>query len=263
MTGGAAGIGLELVKILYAHNAKVYVAARSEQKASKAITSVETSFPKSKGELAFLHLDLNDLSLVKQSAESFLSKETKLDVLWNNAGVMIPPQGSKTKQNYESQLGTNCIGPFLFTKILTPLLVQTARSAPRGSVRVVWLSSSAADTVAPKGGLEISNLDYKKDESAWYKYGVSKAGNVFYSKEFARRYKSDGVVSVVCSRSHVMRAGRGLLVTCAGTESGVFENRSSASHGWHAGCHLELLPPHTYPRRVHRDVCWIVFTGHA
>jgi len=199
VTGGASGIGLELVKILYAHNAKVYIAARSEQKASKAIASIETSFPESKGELVFHHLDLSDLILVKQSADSFLPKETRLDVLWNNAGVMVPPQGSKTIQNYEAQIGTNCLGPFLFTKVLTSLLVETAKSAPRDSVRVVWLSSSAAETTAPKGGVVMTNLDYRKDESAWYKYGVSKAGNIFYSNEFAKRHQADGVLSVVCA----------------------------------------------------------------
>lgn len=201
VTGGAAGIGLELAKILYAHNAKVWIAARSEQKASKAIASIEASFPKSKGELVFLHLDLNDLMVVKKSAETFLAQETRLDVLWNNAGVMIPPQGSKTKQNYEAQLGTNCLSPFLFTKLLTPLLVETAKTAPRGSVRVVWLGSSAAEMMSPKGGgVDMTNLDYKDDKSAWYKYGVSKAGNVLYSKELAKRHQADGVLSVVCAR---------------------------------------------------------------
>ena len=198
MTGGNAGIGLELVKILYAHNATVYIAGRSEEKASKAITSIETSFPKSNGGLKFLHLDLDDLELVKKSAASFLSKETRLDVLWNNAGVMVPPQGSKTKQNYEAQLGVNCLGPFLFTKLLMPVLVQTAKSAPQASVRVVWLSSSAAEGLAPKGAIDMTKLDYKKDESAWYKYGVSKAGNILYANEFAKRYQADNVISVVC-----------------------------------------------------------------
>ncbi len=69
------------MKILYAHNAKVYIAARSEQKATKAISSIESSSSRSKGELGFHHLDLNDLTSVKRSASSFLSKENKLDVL--------------------------------------------------------------------------------------------------------------------------------------------------------------------------------------
>ena len=258
VTGGATGIGLELVQILYAHNAKVYIAARSEEKASKAIASIETSFPKSTGELHFLHLDLSDLVLVKKSAESFLSKETRLDVLWNNAGVMVPPQGSKTKQDYESQLGTNCLGPFLFTKLLTPLLVESAKSAPRGSVRVVWLSSSAAESLSPKGGIDMTKLDYKKDESAWYKYAVSKTGNIFYSKEFARRHKADGVVSVVCARHCLFAICQGLLVTLAVSKPWLFENGASAPHIWHPSCRHEFAPPHSYPWRVHRAFCWII-----
>jgi NAD(P)-dependent dehydrogenase (short-subunit alcohol dehydrogenase family) len=127
-----------------------------------------------------------------------LNKEDKLDVLWNNAGVMAPPQGSKTKQGYELQLGTNNVAPFLFTKFLTPILCKTAKTAPTGTVRVVWTSSSAAVTVAPKGGVLMDNLDYKNDKPAFHKYGVSKAGNVFHSSEFAKRFGNEGVISVVC-----------------------------------------------------------------
>jgi retinol dehydrogenase-12 len=121
-----------------------------------------------------------------------------LDVLWNNAGVMVPPQGSKTKQGYELQLGTNDVAPFLFTKLLTPTLVNTAKESSPGAVRVVWVSSSVAEGASPKSGLDLSNLDYKKDQGAWHKYAFSKAGNILPSKEFAKRYGSDGVISVVC-----------------------------------------------------------------
>jgi retinol dehydrogenase-12 len=117
-------------------------------------------------------------------------------VLWNNAGVMVPPQGSKTKQGYELQLGTNGVAPFLFTKLLTPTLVKTAKESSLGAVRVVC--SSVEEGASPKGGLDLSNLDYKKDQGAWHKYAVSKAGNILHSKEFAKRYGSDGVISVVC-----------------------------------------------------------------
>ena len=126
-----------------------------------------------------------------------MSKEDKLDVLWNNAGVMMPPQGSKTKQGYELQLGTNSVGPFLFTKLLTPILARTAQTAPLGSVRVIWVSSSAAELVSPKGGLNMNNLDYKKDRSPPTKYAISKAGNVLHSQQYARLHKEDRIVSLV------------------------------------------------------------------
>jgi retinol dehydrogenase 12 len=145
----------------------------------------------------FLSLDLNDLTTIKASATEFLQKEERLDVLWNNAGVMIPPQGSVTKQKYELQLGTNNVAPFLFTKLLTPLLLETSKTAPAGSVRVVWVASSAAAAFSPPGGIVMEQLSYEKDQSAWFKYGFSKAGNILHGKEFARRYGKQGVVSIV------------------------------------------------------------------
>ncbi|TVY41840.1 putative oxidoreductase [Lachnellula occidentalis] len=196
VTGSSSGVGQELAQILYSHNAKVYIAARSAEKATRAIESIKTNFPSSKGQLVYLHLDLDDLTTIKASAEEFLGKEDKLDVLWNNAGVMVPPQGSKTKQGYELQLGTNNVAPFLFTKLLTPIMIKTAKSAPTGTVRVVWVSSSAAETFIPKGGVEMDNLDYKRDQRAWNKYGISKVGNVFHATEYAKHHGNDGIISV-------------------------------------------------------------------
>jgi len=90
---------------------------------------------------------------------------------------MVPSEGSKTVQGYELQLGTNNVAPFLFTSLLTPLLVKTAKTAPKGSVRVIWVSSTVAELMSPKNGVEMDNLDYKKDKPVWHKYGVSKASN--------------------------------------------------------------------------------------
>ncbi|CZR53266.1 related to Oxidoreductase, short-chain dehydrogenase [Phialocephala subalpina] len=195
VTGSTSGVGRELAKILYASNARVYVAARSADKAKTTIEIIKAECPKSNGGLSFLKLELSDLSTIKASAEEFLSKETRLDVLWNNAGVMIPPQGSKTSQDFELQLGTNNLGPFLFTKLLTPLMAKTARLTSLGSVRTVWVASGAVN-MSPKGGVDMANLDYKVDKSAWHKYSVTKAGNYLHATEFARRHKEDGIVSV-------------------------------------------------------------------
>jgi retinol dehydrogenase-12 len=95
--------------MLYAKDAKVYIAARSEAKAQKTIDEIKALHPASAGELVFLKLDLSDLTTIKASAKEFLAKESRLDVLWNNAGVMVPPQGSKTVQGSELQVGTNNI----------------------------------------------------------------------------------------------------------------------------------------------------------
>ncbi|MCJ1481322.1 hypothetical protein MMC06_001479 [Schaereria dolodes] len=192
VTGSSSGVGEQLAQILYQHNAKVYVATRSEAKAGKAIERIKSLFPNSKGQLLFLHLDLNDLTTIKKSANEFLGKEDRLDVLWNNAGVMVPPPDQKTAQGYDLQLGTNNLAPFLFTRLLHPVLAKTAKTAPADSVRVVWVSSSAAD-MGPKPAMDAGIPD---KEGPWSRYGRSKAGNVIHSAEYARRVKDDGIISL-------------------------------------------------------------------
>ncbi|CAG8953768.1 hypothetical protein HYFRA_00006659 [Hymenoscyphus fraxineus] len=196
VTGSNTGIGKELAQLLYSKAAKIYIAARSKDKALKAIEDIQAKHPESKGQLVFLPLDLADLSTIKASATEFLSKEQKLHILFNNAGIMDPPAGSKSAQGYELQLGVNCLGTFLFTKLLTPILVSTATSEPSGSVRVVWVSSAGAELGSPIGGVEMDNLDYNREKSNPEKYAISKAGNYLHSTEFAKRFKKDGVVSI-------------------------------------------------------------------
>lgn len=198
VTGANTGVGKELATILFSKHARVYVAARSEAKAQAAIESIKAAVPHQKGELVYLHLDLADLSTIKPSVDAFLAREKQLHVLFNNAGVMAPPQGSTTAQGYELQLGTNNVGTFLFTKLLTPVLASTAKTSPKDSVRVVWVSSSATDFAPKPGGLQLDNLDYHIDKSAGVKYAISKVGNFLHAVEFSKRHGagSDGIVSV-------------------------------------------------------------------
>ncbi|EUC27797.1 short chain dehydrogenase [Pyrenophora tritici-repentis] len=195
VTGASTGVGKELARLLYALNGTVYVAARVPAKAQTAIQWIKEQHPTSQGVLHHLHLDLSDLEGIQASADEFLLKEKRLDVLFNNAGVMFPPHGSTTKQGYELQLGTNCVGPFLFTKLLTPILVETARKETTGSVRVIWVSSGAAH-FSPTGGVDLQNLDYKTDKTKYQKYATSKAGNILHALEFQRRYRDSGITSV-------------------------------------------------------------------
>ena len=95
---GYAGCGFELSKMLYQRNGTIYVAGRNEEKAVKAVEAIKKQFPESQGQIEFLRVDLADLSSIKPAVESFLSKSNTLHVLTNNAGVMVPPPGSKTKQ---------------------------------------------------------------------------------------------------------------------------------------------------------------------
>ncbi|KAK8070506.1 short-chain dehydrogenase [Apiospora hydei] len=210
ITGANTGVGKELARMLYSKNANVYLAARSEEKAQRAIEEIQqSSSPSSStGKLVFIQLDLADLSTIKDSVQHFLSQESQLHVLFNNAGVMKPAQGTTTAQGYEPQLGVNNVGTFLLTKLLTPLLAATARREREeaqqhpASVRVVWVSSSAAEAPpSPKGGVPLDNLDYHEPRSWFAQYCISKAGNYLHSAEFARRHggvgpNNDGILSV-------------------------------------------------------------------
>jgi retinol dehydrogenase-12 len=106
---------------------------------------------------------------------------------------MNPSQSSKTADGYELRLGTNNVGTFMLTKLLTLTLIATAKTEPPSSVRVLWVSSSAAEGLSPKGCIAIENSDYHEDNEAMVKYGVSKAGNYLQGTEFAKRYLGDGI----------------------------------------------------------------------
>lgn len=198
ITGATSGIGQELAKILYGANATVWIVARSKQKAEETVAAIGQAHPGSKGRMEVLIADFNDLHTIRPAAEEFLQRESRLDVLWNNAGIMIPPKGTVTAQGYEAQLGVNNLGPFLFTKLLTPLIIKTAQESPANSVRVVWVSSSAAEHFSPPGGVEMDKLTMAagKDYSQWQRYGASKAGDIYQSAEYARRYGPEKVTSV-------------------------------------------------------------------
>ncbi|KAL6861995.1 hypothetical protein J3F83DRAFT_746370 [Trichoderma novae-zelandiae] len=194
VTGSNSGIGKVLARILYSKNAKVYMMARSEEKTQAAIDSIKSAVETSSGELIYLKLDLSDITSAKASAEAFLRREKNLHLLFNNAGVGYPARGSTTKQGYELQLGVNCLGTFAFTKTLTPALVATAKASPANSVRVIWVSSSAAEAVSPANYVEKLNRIEKM--STFEQYCVSKLGNYWHAAEFASRYKADGIISI-------------------------------------------------------------------
>lgn len=115
------------------------MACRSEEKAREAIhrlretlsTTPTAHFDASKVEINFLPLDLSSLSSIHTSAAEFLEKEERLDVLFCNAGVMIPDRREVTKEGYDMQFGVNVLGHH----VLVGLLVSSVRR---------WKSMSSA-----------------------------------------------------------------------------------------------------------------------
>ncbi|CAH0033340.1 unnamed protein product, partial [Clonostachys rhizophaga] len=137
VTGSNTGVGLEVATILYSKNAKVDIAARPRDKSLKAIEQIRRANPGPKGGLEYLYLDLADLSKIKASTAEFLARESRLDVLFNNAGVLLRQNTelTRTAQGYESHLAINNVGTCLFTKLPTPKLAATANEEVPGTIR--------------------------------------------------------------------------------------------------------------------------------
>ena len=215
VTGGSSGIGFELAKILYNAGGTVYIMTRTESSALKAIedikaSAVSTSNP---GIIKFIHLNLADLSTIPASVAAFKAAETRLDVLFNNAGVGLPVD-QKTNQDLESHFGINCVGPFLLTKLLLPTLTSTAAQTPPNSVRIIWTSSVLVDMMAPTGGVNIKQLAHPDNNRSEH-YSASKAGNWFLASEYHRRFQDTGIVSLTQNpgtlRTDIWRSAPGHL----------------------------------------------------
>ena len=195
VTGGASGVGFELCSLLYQAGGKVYLAGRSEANARSAISKIKALSTRSPGELIFLSLSLDDLKTVKPAVQAFTAMESKLDVLFNNAGVSLPPLGSVSAQGHELQMATNCLGHYLLTQLLIPTLLHTAESASPAAVRVIWTSSIAVDLSAPKSGINIADLTAPPPNQQ-KNYVTSKTGNWFLANALAAQVGPKGILSV-------------------------------------------------------------------
>jgi len=115
VTGANSGIGYETAKALAQKGATVILACRSLAKGETAVSQIRQETPTAK--LDLMQLDLSDLSSVHQFVQEFKERHTRLDLLINNAGVMVPPF-TKTKDGFELQFGTNHLGHFALTGLL-------------------------------------------------------------------------------------------------------------------------------------------------
>ncbi|KAH7374071.1 putative short-chain dehydrogenase [Cadophora sp. MPI-SDFR-AT-0126] len=197
VTGAASGVGFELAKILYLAGGTVYIAARSTTRCEGAIDKIktQTSGVKSSGKLESMVVDLADLRTVKGAIDEFLRRETRLDVLVHNAGVMTPPAGSKDKHGHDLEMGTNCLAPYLLTVLLEPILIHTAASSPSLSVRVVFVVSLLQ--LVPAGAMSFDSEGAPKVlPKAMDNYMQTKAGGTMLATEFAKRLGSNGILSV-------------------------------------------------------------------
>ncbi|PIK13642.1 oxidoreductase [Halobacteriovorax sp. JY17] len=180
VTGANIGLGLETVKGLLQEGFHVTMACRNEEKTSSAITKLKKEYPSSK--IDFMKLDLNDLSSVKSFAENFAKSSSKLDLLVNNAGIMMPPF-SLTANGFESQLGVNYLSHFALTGLLFDLLKKSE------DARVISLASLAHKW----GDIYFQDLNFKGKYNKKKAYGQSKLACLMFAYEFDRRLKEKNI----------------------------------------------------------------------
>ncbi|KAF9513047.1 hypothetical protein BS47DRAFT_1013379 [Hydnum rufescens UP504] len=192
--------GKAVAEDLLAHDAKVYIAGRSVERVTEAIEELKKITGKGDDRVKFLKLDLADLKSVKSAVDEFLSKESRLDVLINNAGmVRVPGTGIDqiTPSGLNVEFAVNVLGHFYLTQLLLPILISTAKSSPDGKVRVVNLTSAAhfGSKIGKNGPIDYRTLEGPQS-FLYFAYSQSKSGNILFSNELARRYGDQGIVSI-------------------------------------------------------------------
>jgi NAD(P)-dependent dehydrogenase (short-subunit alcohol dehydrogenase family) len=184
VTGSNSGIGYEAALGLARAGATVVMAVRDPKRGEEAAERIRRAADGAN--VVVMTLDLASLDSVRAFAEAFGDRYETLDLLVNNAGVMMPPK-SRTADGFELQLGTNHLGHFALTGLLLDRLLQAAGS------RVVNVASMAHNW----GKIDFEDLQwerkrYKKARS----YGQSKLANLLFTYELQRRLEAAGAETV-------------------------------------------------------------------
>ncbi|CAL8093157.1 unnamed protein product [Orchesella dallaii] len=159
---------------------KVYMACRDLEKCRKARAEIISDTLNQ--HVHCRKCDLADFEFVRQFVTEFKAKESKLDILINNGGIMRCPR-KLTKQGIEMQLGVNHMGHFLLTNLLLDTLTSSAPS------RIVNVSSIAHT----RGTINFEDLNSEKSYDPGAAYNQSKLANVLFTKELAERLQGTGV----------------------------------------------------------------------
>lgn len=188
VTGSNTGLGFETAVELAHAGATVVLACRTPSKAADAKRAIEARTEN--GSVEVLALDLGDLAAVCTAAAETLDRWPRIDLLINNAGVMIPPK-STTADGFELQFGTNHLGHFAYTGLVLGALTDTAGS------RIVNVSSIAHRD----GRMRWDDLQWERSYSRMASYAQSKLANLLFTFELDRRLRTAGAATI-CLAAH-------------------------------------------------------------
>lgn len=181
ITGANTGIGIHTVIDLAKRGATVVMACRNMHKGGIALKEAKE---KSDSEnIDLMQLDLSSLNSVRKFAESFSSKYEKLNILINNAGVMMCPY-SKTEDGFEMHIGTNHFGHFVLTNLLLKKLIESVPA------RIINVSSIAHR----RGKIDFDDINYNhRSYNSFAAYGQSKLANILFTKELHKKVVNHGI----------------------------------------------------------------------
>lgn len=177
---GTGGLGLEDSLALAKAGGEVIIAGRNPAKGADAVAMIRSEVPSAN--VRFEQLDLADLASISAFAGRLRDQRDSLDLLINNAGVMVPPQRQETADGFELQFGTNYLGHFALTARLLPLLRKGS------DPRVVTLSSVAARN----GAIDFGDLNAEKGYRPMPVYSQSKLACLMFAFELQRRSEAGG-----------------------------------------------------------------------
>ena len=168
ITGATSGIGRAAATELARAGARVVLAVRNTERGGEIASALGNGAEARK-------LDLTDLASVRAFAEAW---DEPIDVLINNAGVMAVPEG-RTKDGFETQIGTNHLGHFALTGLLLGHVTD----------RVVQIASGAHRM----GTIDLEDLNWeRRSYKRWPAYGQSKLANLLFMFELQRRLAEAG-----------------------------------------------------------------------
>ena len=184
VTGANTGLGFETARVLAARGASVVLAVRDTDKGKRAAARIAGTAPGA--DVTVQPLDLASLESVRAAAGELRARHPRIDLLINNAGVMLTPRQS-TRDGFELQLGTNHLGHFA----LTGLLLEQMLPVP-GS-RVVTLSSLAHRI---RARINFDDLQAERSYSRVAAYSQSKLANLMFTYELARRLSGAATTTI-------------------------------------------------------------------
>ncbi|KAF4530086.1 hypothetical protein B566_EDAN001342 [Ephemera danica] len=184
VTGGARGIGVEVVKNLLICEFHVVLGCRRVSAGEKAVEDLRAAGVVT-GTTKVLELDVGSLASVRTFAKQVLDACPRIHVLYNNAGIMHVPF-ELTVDGHESQFAVNYLGHFLLTHLLLPRLEASVEN--NIASRVVNVSSYAHYG----GNMEFEDFQFKQNYISEAAYARSKLAQVMFTKTLQQRLSSRG-----------------------------------------------------------------------